>query len=283
MSDDFSSQSAAFRYSSAPARRDALLSYIDEQGYCTTTELSRGLRVSEMTIRRDIAKLEGVGKLRSVPGGVTQLPAALLAGSDFGLRASAKRTEKAALASKALEFIDPGGIIAIDAGTTTAEIGRILPPEYSLSVITNSLPVLNYLAALSNVETTSLGGTFHKDSQSYSGPVTSRQIADLNVGTLFLGASGITERGVFCANAFDAVTKRAYIEAAEQVILVADSSKFSAAAMVRVCALSDIDRIIVDGNVGKEDLRMLEDHGVQISLVERDDPASIGNRQRLER
>lgn len=250
------------------------MTYVTEQGYCTTTELSVALQVSEMTIRRDIAKLEAEGGLRSVPGGVTLLPAASLAGSDFGQRAAARSSEKADLALRALQFINPDGIVAIDAGTTTAEIARVLPHEISLSVITNSLPVLNELASRPNIETIALGGLFHRDSQSYSGPVSSRQIADLHVGTLFLGASGINERGVFCGNAFDALTKRALIEVADQIILVTDSSKFRATAMVRVCGLSDLDQIIVDENLPRIHQELLSHHGVQISLVEHRDPES---------
>jgi DeoR family transcriptional regulator of aga operon len=174
------------------ARRASILEMIDTQGYCTITELSEAFGVSEMTVRRDIAKLAEERGLRSVHGGVTSLAPAALYGSSFLLRSDKRAEIKRQIAAAAVEFIAPSGIIAIDAGTTAADLIAV--------------------ASSADVEVIGLGGTFHFESQSFSGPTTVRSIADLQIGTFFLGASGVNERGVFCGNDFDAVTKRALIE-----------------------------------------------------------------------
>lgn len=248
-------------------RRDRVLQMTIDQGYCTTAELSHALGVSEMTVRRDIAKLETSGMLRSVHGGVTSLTPAALMGSDFRERESAKMEIKRALALSAIDFIAPSGIIAIDAGTTTSEISLILPLDRRLSVVSNSLPVFNNLVGAPNVELLALGGTLHPDSLSFAGPLALQGIAELRIGTLFLGASGISERGVFCGNDFDAVTKRALIDVADKVVLVSDSSKLTETAMARVCPLSAIDHLIVDSNVSADQRRMLEHHEIRVTVV----------------
>jgi DeoR family transcriptional regulator of aga operon len=240
---------------------------IDTQGYCTITELSEAFGVSEMTVRRDIAKLAEERGLRSVHGGVTSLAPAALYGSSFLLRSDKRAEIKRQIAAAAVEFIAPSGIIAIDAGTTAADLIAVLPPDRRLSVVSNSLPVLTGLASSADVEVIGLGGTFHFESQSFSGPTTVRSIADLQIGTFFLGASGVNERGVFCGNDFDAVTKRALIEVSEHVVLLCDSSKFSTTAMARVASLSSVTTVVTDTGVSAEHLSIFQDQGVSVRLV----------------
>lgn len=253
---------------SAPRNRQArILEMVRDQGYCLTAELAAAFSVSEMTIRRDIARLERIADIRSVRGGVTTLPTAALSGSDFRTRASRRAAAKKAIARAAVDFIPDSGLIAIDAGTTTLEICDLLPSDRNFKVISNSLPAVNALAKRSNVDLMVLGGSFNESSQSFTGPVTIRSLEDMNVGTLFLGASLVSERGVFCGTDFDAVTKRAYIDAADEVILLCDSSKFYVTAMARVAQLDLIDRIIVDDALTDDQVKMLQLQGVSVTTV----------------
>ncbi|MGO1266215.1 MAG: DeoR/GlpR family DNA-binding transcription regulator [Microbacterium gubbeenense] len=245
-------------------RREMLLAAVLEQGYCTTAELAQLLKVSEMTVRRDVARLEQAGQLRSVHGGVTTSLDSDLHGTRFDIRANARTDVKRAIAQRALEFLPDNGIIAIDAGTTTAELTPNLPDGRVSTIITYSLPVLNAAVKLEHIDVIDLGGSFHRDSQSYAGPATIRAIENLSIGTLFLGASGVSERGLFCGNDFDAVTKRALVDVSETVILLADSAKFRATAVARVCGLDRIDRVIVDDGLDDADESMLRRHDVEI-------------------
>ncbi|MDT0143157.1 DeoR/GlpR family DNA-binding transcription regulator [Microbacterium sp. PRC9] len=253
---------------SAPARRARLLRMLEESGYCTTAELAVEFGVSEMTIRRDISRLEGESTVRSVRGGVVSVSAASQGGRDFAERSETSRSVKRLLAARAAADHLPGnGIIAIDAGTTTGMVATSLPAGSQLHVITHSLPVLTAIASLPEVELTVLGGTFHATSLSFSGPMTTAAISHLHVGTLFLGASGINDRGVFCGNDYDAGVKRALIEAADTVVLVCDSSKFGTTAMARVAALDALDHVIVDDAVDPSLLVSLQGRGIPVTLV----------------
>lgn len=261
------------RAQSAPERRERILELVTHQGYCTILELSNALGVSDMTIRRDVQRLVGADRLRSVHGGVTILPQSALAGTDFGDRAARMAETKRRIAEKAAEYLPASGAVAFDAGTTTLEIARVVPPDARVHVVTPSLAVVNALVNHEHVAVTCLGGVFHRHSQSFAGQLTAAMIAELRVRTLFLAASGMTADGVYCGNDYDALTKRALVDVADSVVLVTDSSKFSISAMVRACTLDAVDRVVTDDGISEEHLRSLTDRDIDVVLV----PAHTGD------
>ena len=258
----------AFRYTSAPERRQRLVVYITEQGYCTIAELSRIFGVSEMTIRRDVSKLVEQGEVRGFRGGVGSLTRQDLVGSDYRLRDLKMGAAKQAIARAAVDLIGMNSIVALDAGTTAAQLAPMLPTDRNLCAITHSFPVLSELAGHPGTEVICLGGTLHPESLSFDGPATLSAISNLHVELLFLAATGLGERGVFCGNGYDAITKRALIDVSERVVLMADSSKFETQAMVRVCGWDAIDTIIVDSGIGEGQRRLLMQHGVNVIVAE---------------
>ncbi|GAA0398200.1 DeoR family transcriptional regulator [Acrocarpospora corrugata] len=256
-----------YRYTSAPERRERLVQFISDQGYCTITELSKAFAVSEMTIRRDVLRLAEQGKVRAFRGGVGSLSKQDMEGSDYRLRDMKMADAKRAIAVKAIDMITLGSVVAIDAGTTGHQVAELLPPDRGVTVVTNSFPVVASLIGRTGTEVMCLGGLLHPESLSFDGPAALAAIANLRVETLFLAASGIGERGAFCGNGFDAITKRALIEVAERVVLLADSSKFYASAMVKICDWEAIDRIIIDDGISEEQQRMLEQQDVDVEVV----------------
>lgn len=263
-----------FRYTSAPERRDRLVQFISEQGYCTIAELSRAFAVSEMTIRRDVLRLSEQGRVRGFRGGVGSLTRSDLKGSDFQFRDLKMGAAKSAIAERALQMVEQDSVIAIDAGTTTKEMAALLPTDRNLQVVTHSFPVISAMIGNAGAEVICLGGTLHPESLSFDGPATLAAISNLQIGTLFLAASGLSERGAFCGNGFDAITKRALIEVAERVVLLADSSKFEISAMVKICDWGEIDRIIIDDGLSEDYARMLESHEIDVVTVSAGVPAA---------
>jgi DeoR family transcriptional regulator of aga operon len=255
-------------HSLSEARRAQILSQVEQQGYCTITELSAAFSVSDMTIRRDIRRLVGDGQLRSVHGGVTALSPTAMVSTDFSARASQMKAAKSAIAARAVEFLPAGGAVALDAGTTTLELARMIPASRHLHVVTHSLAVINTLARHEYVEVTCLGGRLNPRSQAFGGPTTATAIDDIRVKKLFLAATGITAGGVYCGTDFEAVTKRALVNGADQVVLLADSSKFQTSAMVRACPLEAVDVIITDDGVSPEARRYLDRLDAEIIVVD---------------
>jgi DeoR family transcriptional regulator, aga operon transcriptional repressor len=257
-----------FAYSSAPERRAKIVQFVIDQGYCTITELSTLLNVSEMTIRRDVSRLVKDGKLRGFHGGVGSLSPQEMTGRDYTDRDVTMAEAKGVIAERASTMVKKRSVIALDAGTTTTRLSTLLPSDKKIHVVTHSFPVVAALIGVPGIEVSCLGGLLHPESLSFAGPSTLAAISNLQVETLFLAASGLNERGAFCGTGFDAITKRALIEVAEHVVLVSDSSKFSTSAMVKVCGWDVIDAIVVDAGLRDEDRNMLIQQGVEVIVAE---------------
>jgi DeoR/GlpR family transcriptional regulator of sugar metabolism len=244
-----------------------MLAIVSEQGFSSTAELMLALGVSDMTVRRDAQLLADDGRVRIVHGGVSVLPAADLRGNgEFEERAAHMAAAKRAIGREAASRIFAGQIVAIDAGTTAREVARAIVSE-DLTIVTHSAPVIADQMGRARISLVALGGHLHHETLSFEGQQVLSAIGDLQVDTLLLAASGLSARGVYCANDFDAVTKRALISIASRVVLVADSSKFRTSAMVRVCSLEEIDEIIVDDGIRDDDRASLVRAGVEIRLV----------------
>lgn len=256
-----------FAYSSAAERRSRIVQIVTEQGYCTVSELSSMLGVSEMTIRRDVGRLVRDGRLRSFHGGVGSISPQEMLGRDYSDRDQSMAPAKQAIAERAVTMIREGEVIAIDAGTTGTHLAEVLPRGDRLRVVTHSLSAITAMAGAVNFEIESLGGVLHFDSLSFGGASTVNAISNLQIGTIFLAASSLNERGAFCGTGFDAITKRALIEVSERVVLIADSSKFAESAAVKICGWSSIDTLIVDDGIRELSLPWLDEPPVDIVTV----------------
>lgn len=261
----------SLRYGSAPARRARILELVVEQGFCSTTELRIELGVSDMTIRRDTNRLAEEGRVRIFHGGISSLPPSALEGSgDFESRARRMASAKKSVGVHAASLVGAGETIAIDAGSTLNAMARALPLDLAFTVVSNSVAVVQAMLDRPATRLVCLGGELQHATQSFSGAATLASIANLHVHTLFLAASSVTPRGIFCGNDFDAVTKRALVGIADRVVLVVDSSKFRTTAMVRVCGLDAIDLVIIDDNIDSEHESLLLDHGIEVMKMHAD-------------
>jgi DeoR family transcriptional regulator of aga operon len=260
--------SRGMRYRSAPERRARLLQILEQQGFCSTAELMVKLGISDMTVRRDAQKLAEDGRVRIVHGGVSLIPSVdLQSGREYGERAELMAPAKVALGRNAATQVTGDMVIAIDAGTTGRELARALAPDSDLTVVTNSATVVAELMTHSSTTLVVLGGLLHHETLSFAGPLVLQAISDLQLDVFFLTASGIGPRGVFCANDFDAASKRALISVAARVVLIVDSSKFHAPALVLVCSFDLVDGVIVDDGISEEDLAMLIESGVYVTVI----------------
>jgi DeoR family fructose operon transcriptional repressor len=238
------------RYTSAPERREEILRRMREAGYVSAPELSGDLSVSERTIRRDLQKLADLGLAELVYGGAL-VPGGLTPRSPFGARAQARSAHKRAIAALALRFVEPGATIALDAGTTTVELARLLPPDDDVTVVTHSLPAMVALGDRPSL--IGLGGLHHPATQAFTGPDTVAAIGRLRVHTFFLAASGLSDHGAYCGTPLEAEAKRAFIGIAGRVVLLADSSKLGRTAPVRVCGYDRIDALVTDDEITEDE------------------------------
>lgn len=253
------------RYDRAPERRDLALELIRKDGFMTTADLAGQLGVSEMTVRRDLQRLEERGDVRVVPGGVSvRTPAG---GTDFRLRLITEEAEKRAIGELPATLVPNGAVVGIDAGSTALEVLRRLPVDSNLTVVTQSLPAMNETARRRDVDLVGLGGILRPEASSFTGSMAVRELSQLHLDVAFIGATALRDGESLCGNPYDAETKRAMREAAHWAALVVDSSKFERTAMMRVLPIDAYDAVVVDDRIAPADLELLRELDLDVHLA----------------
>ena len=239
------SRGAAPRRESGPQRRERILALMRVNGFQSVTQLVDLLDVSDMTIRRDLRRLAELGEVRVVHGGAS-LPHATLRSADFTRRGQHKQAAKQRIGRAALATVGAHTTIGIDAGTTTFEIAAALPATFTGTVISHSVPVLQHMRTYAGARVIGLGGELLAWSQAFVGSAAINALAELHADTVFVGAAAVGASGLFVATDRERPTKLALMASTDRVVLLADRTKFDAAAPVRLCPWDQIDVLVTD-------------------------------------
>jgi DeoR family transcriptional regulator, fructose operon transcriptional repressor len=251
-------------------RRSRLLELVRQRGFASLPELAEDLGVSESTVRRDLDLLEESGAAKRTHGGVfytgssPRLP-------HFEERQPAQWELKKAIARRAAELIEPGDTLLLDGGTTTYEVARLLVGR-SLQVVTNSLPVANLFASHGVTDLVLLGGYVYPRTGVTLGPYANDQLAQLNVRKTVLSVAGVNERGFYNSNLLLVETERAMMHAADEVIVVADSTKFGRQSLTHLCPLNSVKTLVADDQLSQDWRETVTTLGVELVIAPINDP-----------
>ncbi|WP_345682524.1 DeoR/GlpR family DNA-binding transcription regulator [Novipirellula caenicola] len=247
------------------SRRDRLRELIQTRGFAALGELAETLNVSESTIRRDLEELEKAGDARRTHGGVfwTGKTATIRV---FGNRRDTMWPAKSAIGVVAAELVDDHDTILLDGGSTTYELARHLVKR-PLQVVTNSLPVAHLLSSSESIDLIMIGGCVRGRTAVAIGPMADSMLHTLNVGKAFLSVAGINERGYFNSDMMLVESEKAMIAAADQSIVVTDSSKFGKVSLSRLCGLDEVNAVVTDSGIDSEWKERLETAGVGLVLA----------------
>jgi len=192
------------------------LELLREDGSAKVLDLARLFKVTEVTIRQDLEKLEKEDLIIREHGGAylknikTQVQAFSLAHQD-------DLDKKEMIANTCLDFIENGDTIILDSGSTTTEIAKKLVGKRQLTVITNALNIALILGAEPGIEVIVTGGEFKPPTLSLTGQKAADFFKGLHVQKLFLATAGITlKAGLTYPSISDLVVKKAMIDAAEK-------------------------------------------------------------------
>ena len=246
----------------AEERRDRLLELVRVRRFASLPELAKELRVSESTVRRDLEQLEEQGVTRRIHGGV------LYAGRSpkmphFDVRQSAVWQQKKAIAEETVGLIDDGDTILLDGGSTTYEVARLVVGR-PVHVVTTSLPVATLFASDANSDLVLIGGNICPRTGVAQGPYADKMLNMVRVRKTILSVAGINDEGCFNNNLLLVGTERAMMEAADEVIVVADSTKFGHQSLTHLCPLEAVDHMVVDDGISQEWLKKLAAAGVHV-------------------
>lgn len=255
-----------FKNMMANQRREKILELLKEDGSAKVINLSRIFRVSEVTIRQDLEKLEKDGLVKREHGGA-YLKEIENQVRNFSLMNQSNLDKKASIGKTASELIEDGDTIILDSGSTTTEIANQLLGRKNLTVITNALNIALLLGAEPGIEVIMTGGEFKPPTLSLTGQKAADFFSDVHVDKLFLATAGISLRsGLTYPSLSDIVVKKAMIDVAEVVYLVADSTKIGKGAFASLGALSLIDYIITDSDIRNDQLQLFRDHEIELII-----------------
>ncbi|MCX6237980.1 MAG: DeoR/GlpR family DNA-binding transcription regulator [Bacteroidia bacterium] len=248
-------------------RREKILEMIKEDGHAKVLQLSKIFKVTEVTIRQDLEKLEKDDFVVREHGGA-YLKNVGIQVKNISLQNQENLTEKAAIAQKAVEFINNGDTIILDSGSTTTEIAKLITGFKNLTVITNSLNIALILGADPEINLVVTGGEFKAPTLSLTGQKAADFFDNLHVDKLFLATAGITlKSGLTYPSISDICVKRAMIESANVVYLVADATKIGKSSFASLGALSLIEYLITDSKITEEDKVMFEKHDIKLIIA----------------
>ncbi|HEV7605148.1 MAG TPA: DeoR/GlpR family DNA-binding transcription regulator [Candidatus Limnocylindrales bacterium] len=238
--------------------------------------LARELGVSEMTIRRDIRRLERDGFVRQTYGGA----AAHLTRSfdiSFNARALQSAREKRLIGMRAAELVGDARVVYLGIGTTAEQFARYLPARDNLTIVTASLPIASLLGTRA-IKIVCLGGVVLRDELSCIGPGALRTLGTYRFDLAVVGAAGFSARwGITELTDEEAEVQRSVLERAARVVVIADGSKIGAVTSALVGPADGVATLVTDPSAPDDELTRLRKLGVDI-VVAKQSPRATADR-----
>ena len=252
----------------AEDRKRRIVEIVNENGKATVSALCAAFDVSSATIRNDLRELEDAGALRRTHGGAIN-------NRNIGFELTTHEKEvqnvekKRAIAKAAVRFIQPGDSIAIDTGTTTFELAKLLGNIDHLTVVTNDLQIAVYLERNTTATIILAGGAIRRHFHCTVGETAAETIKHLHVDKVFAAANGVHPlNGLTTHNMEMAAFKKQLIEIADEVFVLADSTKLNTSAFISFASIGQTDVLITDGDADNGFIETAKQLGLDVIRAE---------------
>jgi DeoR family fructose operon transcriptional repressor len=252
----------------AEERQQAIAGLVARRGRLSVAELAQRYDVTTETVRRDLSSLERAGLVRRVHGGVVPANALSVLESGVTDRDRSSVEEKERIAAAAVALVPDHGTVVIDAGTTTARLAGLLPLDKRVDVVTHAVPIAARLAGLPAVGLRLLPGRVRSTTQAAVGEDTVEALSRLRTDVAFIGTNGISARhGLSTPDHSEAAVKRAIVNGARRVVLLADAGKIGQEHLVRFAEVADVDVLVTDSRASAEQLAPLREAGLEVVVA----------------
>ncbi|KGQ71325.1 hypothetical protein A1D23_00255 [Chelonobacter oris] len=247
-------------------RQHALLELLEQQGSVTVAEIVQNFGISPATARRDITKLDTLGKLKKVRNGA--FPSEENKNADWSpltIREASNYDEKAGIAKQAAKICKSGDSIVINCGSTAFMLGQEICGK-SVQVITNYFPLLNYLIEQNHENLVVLGGQYYKERSLF---LTTEQKTDAFYAGhyMFTSGSGLSEEGLFKVDLLSAMVEQKMLDHVNKVVALVDSSKVGQRIGTLFSPAEKLDIVITGKDADPEIVSALREKGVEVLLV----------------
>ncbi|MBQ9941532.1 MAG: DeoR/GlpR transcriptional regulator [Christensenellaceae bacterium] len=251
----------------AEERKQLIVELVNRQVKTTVAQLCEEFKVSPATVRNDLRELEFAGLLKRTHGGAISNRKTSYEPT-FYEKIVENIDEKKAIAAAAAQLVQDGDTIAVDCGTTTLELVKYLTNHKKLTVVTCDLQVATYLDRNSQATVILLGGVLQRDLFYTTGPLTITALQEMNVDKVFLSANGVTPgKGVTSPNMDQARQKEQMVRIGDEIILLADYSKFGKTAFIKYADLSQMDVLFTDDKADPRIIEQLRADGLDVEVV----------------
>ncbi|WP_068269145.1 DeoR/GlpR family DNA-binding transcription regulator [Caviibacter abscessus] len=245
-------------------RRDQILDLIVSEGKISVVDLAEKMRVSQVTIRKDLDYLVSKGLITREYG-----YALTLSNDDISNRLVHNYSIKLKIAKLAAQTVSDGEIIMIESGSTCALLAEELcKTKKNIKIITNSIFIANFLREYRNVDITILGGEFQSISQVNTGPITRLCAEQYMVDKLFLGVDGFDEKfGFFGADILRTYAVKDMSECAKKVIVLTTSEKFKERGLVKLFKPEEVYAVYTDCSTSEKVIKFLREQNIEVNIA----------------
>jgi len=250
-----------------PERQKQILSLLTRQRRLSVAEIVTQFAISEATARRDLESLASQGKAQRVHGGVIsveQAPPEL----PILEREDEQTDEKKRIGPAAANLIADKETVFLGSGTTVLEVARNLRNRKNLTVITNSLPVLNALAGAEGITAICLGGMLRNSEMSFIGHITEQALTEVRADKVIMGTRGLSlEHGLTNDYLQETLTDRAILKIGREVIIVADHTKVNRVSTALLAPLDSMQTFVTDAKADKKFITALKKQGINVIVA----------------
>ena len=241
--------------------------HLNQHQRLSVAEICEMFSVSAATARRDLETLRAQGKLQRVRGGAIALSASppeppLLQ------RQNEQSQEKRRIGQAAAALVQDGEAIFLGSGTTVLEVARALRERRGLTVITNSLPVINTFAGAEGITVIGLGGMLRESELSFIGHITEQALAEVRADKVIIGIRAISlDHGLTNDYLPETMTDRAILKCGREIIVVSDHTKFGRTAPALVASLENIHILVTDHRTPPEFTQAIQERDIRVIVA----------------
>jgi DeoR/GlpR family transcriptional regulator of sugar metabolism len=253
----------------AQERKRLILEILSKSKSVVIEELSKQMEVSEMTIRRDLLALEQAGLLTRTHGGAVNAPAHFLLQPSFGDKEEINHQEKKAIGVAAAHLVKDGDTIGLGCGTTCFQVAKNMDPALRNTVVTNAVNIAMELSNRLNTQLIVTGGLLLPQSFALADPFAEDIFKRIHMDKFFLGATGVSlDVGITTQMLQEASLYRAMAGASQEIIVVADYSKFNLVTLAPILEMNCVTRLVTDLKTPPELLEKVAALGVDVIVAD---------------
>lgn len=245
-------------------RHTKLIEIVSQYGKIEVNELARLLETSQVTIRKDLDYLSKKSILRRERG-----YALLKSKDDINYRMAFHYEKKQKIAKAAADLVEDGETIIVESGSICAMfVEQLISIRKSITVITNSSYIANFIKENPDVEIILLGGNYQKHTQATVGPMAKECVKNFHVDKIFVGTDGFSkEAGFTGTDLIRCDTIQAMAACANHTYILTESAKLEHASAITFLQTKDVYELITDKEISPEIKSFLESKQVKIQLV----------------